>query len=54
MTDYAAHGSLLNTGIGAAGSEGSLLIQKKIYDTLIEAVMKKLIGRQLAAFVIGP
>lgn len=36
----------------AAGTEGSLLIEKKIYDTLIEAVLKKLIGRAQAAFVI--
>ena len=41
----------LQTSIGA---QGTLLIERKIYDTLIEAVKKKLIGRQLAAFVIGP
>lgn len=36
----------------AAGTEGSLLIEKKIYDTLIEAVIKKLIGRTHAAIDI--
>ena len=41
----------LTTG---AGTEGSLLIEKKIYDTLIEAVQKKLVGRALAAIYIGP
>jgi HK97 family phage major capsid protein len=38
----------------SAGTEGSLLIEKKIFDTLIESVKKRLIGRQLAAYVIGP
>jgi HK97 family phage major capsid protein len=38
----------------SSGTEGSLLIEKKIYDTLIEAVQKKLVGRALAAIYIGP
>lgn len=42
---------LLQTRIG---TEGSLLIPRKIYDTLWEAVEKKLIGRQFAAFIVGP
>ena len=42
---------LLTTG---KGTEGSLLIPKKIYDTLVDEVTKVLIGRQHAAFVIGP
>jgi len=37
-----------------AGTEGSLLIMKKIYDTLIEAVDKKRIGRTDAAIIMGP
>jgi len=42
---------LLNTG---TGTEGSLLIVKKIHDTLIREVLKKLIPRTEAAFVVGP
>ena len=42
---------LLQTGIG---TEGSLLIPRKIFDTLWEAVDKSLIGRQFAAFIVGP
>jgi N4-gp56 family major capsid protein len=42
---------LLTTG---KGTEGSLLIEKKIYGTLIEAVEKKRIGRGKAAFIMGP
>ena len=38
----------------ATGTEGSLLIEKKIYDILVEAVEKKRIGRELAAIYIGP
>lgn len=37
-----------------AGTEGSLLIPRKIYDTLIPEVMKALIPRSEAAFYIGP
>jgi len=40
-----------STGLG---TEGSLLIEKKIYPELIKAVQKKLIGRQYAALYIGP
>lgn len=36
------------------GTEGSLLIQKKIYDTLINPVLRKRITRAHAAFVIAP
>lgn len=42
---------LLQTKIG---TEGSLLIPRKIYDTLWEQVEKSLIGRQFAAFIVGP
>ena len=42
---------LLSTG---TGTEGSLLIVKKIHDTLIREVLKKLIPRTEAAFVVGP
>jgi len=42
---------LLQTGIG---TEGSLLIPKKIYDTLIEEVMKILVPRSEAALYFGP
>lgn len=38
----------------STGTEGSLLIAKTIYDQLIEAVNKKLLGRDLAAIVMGP
>ena len=38
----------------ASGTEGSLLIPKKIYDTLIMAVMKALIPRSEAAVYMGP
>ena len=42
---------LLNTG---KGTEGSLLIPKKIYATLITEVQKSLIPRELAALYFGP
>ena len=42
---------LIGTG---AGTEGSLLIPRKIFDTLIPEVMKMLIPRSEAAIVIGP
>ena len=35
-------------------TEGSLLIEKKIYDTLIDPVVRTRIGRQLAAIYVGP
>jgi len=38
----------------SSATEGSLLIPKTIYNTLIEAVEKKLLGRDLAAIYIGP
>lgn len=42
---------LLSTGIG---TEGQLLIPRKIHDTLIEAVDKNLIPRSEAALYFGP
>src|SRR3990167_2709212 len=41
----------INTG---KGTEGTLLIPRKIYDVLWPAVVKKLIPRECAAFVAGP
>jgi hypothetical protein len=43
--------SYLGTG---TGTEGSLLIAKKIYDTLISETAKKLIPRSEAAIYLGP
>jgi len=37
-----------------AGTEGQLLIPRTIYNTLVEAVEKKLLGRDLAAIYVGP
>jgi N4-gp56 family major capsid protein len=37
-----------------AGTEGQLLIERQIYDTLIEAVQKKLVASTLRAIYIGP
>ena len=42
---------LLQTKIG---TEGNLLIPTKIYDVLWEQVEKSLVGRQFAAFIVGP
>jgi HK97 family phage major capsid protein len=42
---------LLNTGVA---TEGSLLIVKKIHDTLIQETEKRLLPRSEAAFVVGP
>lgn len=42
---------LLNTG---AGTEGQLLIERRIYATLIEEVLKALIPRDCAALYVGP
>ena len=42
---------LLSTGIG---TEGSLLIPRRIFPTLIEESSKMLIPRELAALFIGP
>ena len=38
----------------SAATEGQLLIERKIYDTLVEAATKKRVGRELAAIYIGP
>ena len=38
----------------ATGTQGTLLIERKIFDTLIEAVEKARVGRDLAAIYIGP
>jgi HK97 family phage major capsid protein len=51
MADYQYIKELLSTGLG---TEGSLLIPKKIYDTLIEESAKSLIPRSEAAIYIGP
>lgn len=51
MAEYKYIQELLNTG---KGTEGSLLIPKKIYGTLIEEVQKSLIPRELAAIYFGP
>lgn len=37
-----------------AGTEGQLLIERKIYDTLISAAQKNMIGRGLASVYMGP
>jgi len=42
---------LLQTGLG---TEGQLLVVRKIYDTLIDEVDKKLIPRSLASLYFGP
>ena len=42
---------LLQTRVG---TEGTTLIPTKIYDTLWDSVDKALIGRQFAAFIVGP
>ena len=51
MADYKQINEYLSRN---TGTEGSLLIPKKIYDTLIMAVMKSLIPRSEAAVYIGP
>ena len=51
MTEYKAVNELLQTGMG---TEGSLLIPKKIHNTLIEEVDKNLIPRSEAAMYFGP
>ena len=51
MTNLKYVTELLSTDIA---TEGSLLIVKKIYDTLISEVEKRLIPRSEAAVVIGP
>lgn len=42
---------LLNTGLG---TEGSLLIESRIYDTIVEEVEKNVIPREVAALYLGP
>jgi len=51
MAEYKAVTELLSTGMG---TEGQLLIPRKIHDTLIEAVDKNLIPRSEAAIYFGP
>ena len=51
MADYKAIQELLHTGMG---TEGQLLIPRKIHDTLIEEVDKNLIPRSEAAMYFGP
>ena len=51
MTEYKAVQELLSTGLG---TEGQLLIPRKIHDTLIEEVDKNLIPRSEAAIYFGP
>jgi len=51
MTEYKAINELLQTGMG---TEGQLLIPRKIHDTLIEEVDKNLIPRSEAAIYFGP
>jgi len=51
MTELKAVQELLSTGLG---TEGQLLIPRKIHDTLIEAVDKNLIPRSEAAIYFGP
>jgi len=51
MAELKAVQELLNTGLG---TEGQLLIPRKIHDTLIEEVDKNLIPRSEAAIYFGP
>jgi len=51
MSDYKNIKELLSTDLG---TEGQLLIVRKIYDTLIDEVSKKLIPRSEAALYFGP
>ncbi len=51
MTELKYLTEYLHTGIG---TEGSILIPRKIYPTLIEEAAKALIPRELAAIYIGP
>jgi len=51
MVEYQYIQELLNTG---KGTEGSLLIPKKIYETLIEETEKALLPRELCALYFGP
>lgn len=51
MVEYKAVNELLQTGLG---TEGQLLIPRKIHDTLIEEVDKNLIPRSECAIYFGP
>lgn len=51
MAEYKYLKELLTTG---TGTEGSLLIPRKIYPTLIDEAQKMLIPRELAAMYFGP
>ena len=51
MSQYKFLKEYLHTGLG---TEGSLLIPRKIYPTLIEESIKMLIPRELASLYIGP
>ena len=51
MVEFKAVQELLSTGLG---TEGQLLIPRKIHDTLIEEVDKNLIPRSEAAMYFGP
>jgi HK97 family phage major capsid protein len=51
MVEYKSVHELLQTGLG---TEGQLLIPRKIHDTLIEEVDKNLIPRSEAALYFGP
>lgn len=51
MTDIKYIKELIQT---SSGTEGSLLIPKKIHDTLIEEVFKAIIPRSEAALYVGP
>src|SRR3990167_2895627 len=51
MAEFQYLKELLSTG---TGTEGSLLIPRKIYPTLIDEALKFLLPRELAALYIGP
>jgi len=51
MVEYKAVQELLSTGLG---TEGQLLIPRKIHDTLIEEVDKNLVPRSECAIYFGP
>lgn len=51
MAEYKYLKELLTTG---TGTQGTLLIPRKIYPTLIDESMKMLIPRELAALYVGP
>lgn len=51
MAEYQYLKELLQTGMGV---EGSLLIPRKIYPTLIDEALKMLIPREISALYVGP